>query len=165
MHEWEFEACREAGKCVCTDSQCGKFLVQHICDHTFKKYHSRALECGGGEADANQWGPEHMKHPTQGKIGEWAQKNAYGQAPTPSPSPLSTLPPTPHVDQPYMQHTPMLVRRKFNWSHQPSGCTSLDKQICYKGSNANKNHFVGLPQLSSSSQVSLGSTQPVQTAT
>jgi hypothetical protein len=37
----------------------------------------------------------------------------------------------------------MLVGRKFNWSHRPSGCTSRDKQIYYEVFHANKNHFVG----------------------
>ena len=93
LREWEFETCREAGKCVCTDFQCGKFLVQSVRDHAFEDHASEAMEGGRGKADGNRWDPEHMKHPRRrhDKIGEWAQKNAYsyGQAPTPSPSPPS----------------------------------------------------------------------------
>ena len=87
LREWEFEKCREAGKCVCSDFQCGKFLVQSVRDHAFDKYPLETMEGGRGKADGNRWDPEHMKHPRHDKIGEWAQKNAYGQAQNP-PLPL-----------------------------------------------------------------------------
>ena len=84
------------------------------------------MEGGGGNADGNRWDPEHMKHPRHDKIGEWAQTNAYGQAPTPSPSPPSTLTPTLHVGAyANASRTKIQLESPAKWVHIPGQANLL----------------------------------------